>query len=498
MHQDVHHFINGKQSMGCSQDWQPLYDPLTNQVSKRVIYANANDIDFAVQSAKQAFPEWANTTPAKRSQILFRFKRLLDDHTDTLARLVMEEHGKTFTDAQASVQRGIGVVDYACGITHHLVGDYAANVGTGIDCYSLRQPLGVCVGITPFNFPVMIPLWMFPIAIACGNTFILKPSERDPSVAVKLAELMQAAGLPDGVLNVVHGNASAVDALIQHPDVAGVSFVGSTPVAQYIHQTATLAHKRAQAFGGAKNHCIVMPDADIDHAANAILGAAYGSAGERCMAISVVVAVGETTADSLVKKLTQLVPTLQLGSGDESNSQMGPLITKEHLKKVLGFVEQGVKEGAKLVVDGRQKHCKQYPNGNFMGGCLFDAVSPKMTIYQQEIFGPVLCIVRVRDFSEALTLINNNPYGNGTGIFTRDASIAREFSQRVEVGMVGINIPIPVPASQLSFGGWKNSIFADIHMHGAEGVHFYTKLKTVTSTWPTQTHAPEFHLPTGK
>ncbi|MDQ2994880.1 MAG: CoA-acylating methylmalonate-semialdehyde dehydrogenase [Pseudomonadota bacterium] len=494
---DVHHFINGKQTAGTSNNWQPLHDPLTNQIAKRVIYADIADVNNAVDAAKTAFPAWSSTTPAKRSQVLFRYKNLLDQHADVLAQLVMEEHGKTLGDAKASVQRGIAVVEFACGISQHLQTQYSVAVGTNIDGYSLRQPLGVCVGITPFNFPVMIPLWMFPIAIACGNTFVLKPSERDPSVTVKLAELMQAAGLPDGVLNVLHGDKNAVDALITHRDVVAVSSVGSTPVAQHIYQTASLHHKRVQAFGGAKNHALVMPDADLEHAANAIFGAAFGSAGERCMAISVVVAVTGAIADQLVEKLTKLNLTLKIGAGSDPSVSMGPLVTREHWHRVLAHIETGVHEGAKLIIDGRQLKIAPYPDGNFLGACLFDHVTPQMTIYTNEIFGPVLCIVRVDDFAEGLELINNNPYGNGTAIFTADANIAREFSLRVQAGMVGINVPIPVPAGQFSFGGWKNSIFADLHMHGAEGVQFYTKLKTVTATWPSTPHGPEFQIPTG-
>ncbi len=490
MNRDVLHFIDGKQSAGDSGNWQPLRDPLTNQVSKQVIFADSAEVDLAVKSAKKAFPEWANTTPAKRAQILFRFKALLDQHADLLAQIVMEEHGKTLADAKGSVQRGLAVVEFACGIPHHLQTQYCESVGTQIDAYSLRQPLGVCVGITPFNFPVMIPLWMFPIAIACGNTFILKPSERDPSVSLKLAELMQAAGLPDGVLNIIQGDKTAVDALITHPDVAAVSAVGSTPVAQHIQQTAMQHHKRVQAYGGAKNHALVMPDADIQQAANAIFGAAYGSAGERCMAISVAVVVGDSTADELVSRLKTLSTTLKIGAGNDSSVAMGPLVTREHLQRVLSFVDQGISEGAKLIVDGRELKIESYPEGNFMGACLFDHVSPEMSIYTNEIFGPVLCVVRVKTFAQAIDLINNNQYGNGSAIFTADPQIARAFAHQVQTGMVGINIPIPVPAAQFSFGGWKNSIFADLHLHGNEGVQFYTKLKTITQSWFSTQHLP--------
>lgn len=496
MNTDVLHFIDGKQSAGNSGNWQPLRDPLTNQVTKQVIFADSTDVDQAVKSAKKAFPDWANTTPAKRAQVLFRFKALLDQHANLLAQIVMEEHGKTLADAKGSVQRGLAVVEFACGIPHHLQTQYCQSVGTQIDAYSLRQPLGVCVGITPFNFPVMIPLWMFPIAIACGNTFILKPSERDPTVSLKLAELMQAAGLPDGVLNIIQGDKTAVDALITHPDVAAVSAVGSTPVAQHIQQTAIQHHKRVQAFGGAKNHALVMPDADIQQAANAIFGAAYGSAGERCMAISVAVVVGDSTADVLVSSLKALSTTLKIGAGNDPAVSMGPLVTREHLQRVLSFVDQGVSEGAKLIVDGRGFKLESYPEGNFMGACLFDHVTPTMSIYTNEIFGPVLCIIRVKTFSQAIDLINNNQYGNGSAIFTSDPKIAREFAQQVQTGMVGINIPIPVPAAQLSFGGWKNSIYADLDLHGNEGVQFYTKLKTITQTWFSSHKEPEFKIPT--
>jgi malonate-semialdehyde dehydrogenase (acetylating)/methylmalonate-semialdehyde dehydrogenase len=428
---------------------------------------------------------------------MFKFKQLVEAHADELARIITSEHGKVLSDAAGSLARGVENIDFATAIPQLQKGEFSENVGGGIDSYTMRQPLGVCVGITPFNFPAMVPLWMFPLAVSTGNTFILKPSERDPSCGMRLAELAHEAGLPPGVLNVVNGDKEAVEALITHPGVAAVSFVGSTPVAEYIHRTATNHGKRVQALGGAKNHAVVMPDADLDQAADALMGAAYGSAGERCMAISVGVAVGEGVADALVQKLKERLAKLKVLPGTDPKAEMGPLVTKEHLAKVRGYVDQGVKEGATLVVDGRGLKVAGGEWGFFMGGCLFDRVTPEMKIYREEIFGPVLGIVRVQSAEQALKLVNEHEFGNGTAIFTRDGDVAREFANRVQAGMVGINVPIPVPVGYHSFGGWKRSLFGDHSIYGAEGVHFYTRLKTVTSRWPTgASKGPEFVFPT--
>ncbi|MGB5774113.1 MAG: CoA-acylating methylmalonate-semialdehyde dehydrogenase, partial [Sedimenticolaceae bacterium] len=431
--------------------------------------------------------------------VLFRFKELLDRHLDDLAQLVASEHGKVINDARGSVTRGIEVVEFACGAPHLLKGSFSENVGTNVDSHSVRQPVGVCAGITPFNFPAMVPMWMFPMAVACGNTFVLKTSERVPSTALMLAELFSEAGLPPGVFNVVNGDKETVDTLLSHPDVAAVSFVGSTAVAEYVYRTGTHNGKRVQALGGAKNHMVVMPDADLDKATDALMGAAYGSAGERCMAISVAVAVGDETADALIDRLAPRVAALKVGPATDPSAEMGPLITRAHQERVRGYVDLGVEEGAKLVVDGRDIQVPDHPNGFYLGGCLFDDVTSDMRIYQEEIFGPVLVVVRMPDFESALALVNAHEYGNGTAIFTRDGDTARTYASRVQVGMVGVNVPIPVPMAFHSFGGWKRSLFGDIHMHGSEGVHFYTKLKTVTSRWPTGIRAgADFHMPTMK
>lgn len=490
----VNHFINGQIHENTQTRFQSLYNPADGEIIGKVALANKNDVEKAIVSAKAAFSSWSMTTPVNRSRILIKFNSLLNQHLDELAALITQEHGKTLNDAKASIQRGMDVVEYACGIANHLKGAYAQEVGPGIDSYSLRQPLGVCVGITPFNFPAMIALWMFPMAIACGNTFVLKPSEKDPSVSIRIAELIKEAGLPDGVLNVVQGDKEAVDVLLTHPDIKAISFVGSTPVAEYVYKTATQHGKRVQAFGGAKNHCIVMPDADLEQTAEALVGAAFGSAGERCMAISVVVAVGDKVADELIKRMKARIQHLKIGDGKLPDIEMGPLITKQHLEKVKSYVDLGIKEGAELVVDGRHFQSKENPTGFYMGGCLFDKVTPNMRIYREEIFGPVLSIVRANDFATALKLVNEHEYGNGTAIFTRDGETARSFAQQAQVGMIGINVPIPVPAAYHSFGGWKRSLFGDIHMHGPEGVQFYTKLKTVTERWPKGAKA-EFTIP---
>ena len=493
----VGHLIAGKAVVGASGRFGDVFDPATGQVTKRVAFANRQEVDAAVAAAAAAFPGWAATPPARRAKVMFRFKTLLEAHADELAALITSEHGKVLSDAMGSLARGIENVDFATAIPQLQKGEFSDSVGTGMDSYTLRQPLGVCVGITPFNFPAMVPLWMFPLSIACGNTFVLKPSERDPSCGMRLAELAIEAGLPPGVLNVVNGDKEAVEALITHPGVAAVSFVGSTPVAEYIHRTATQHGKRVQALGGAKNHAVVMPDADLDQAADALMGAAYGSAGERCMAISVGVAVGAGVGDALVGKLKARLATLKVRPGTDPKAEMGPLVTREHLAKVTGYVEQGVKEGATLVVDGRGATVEGGEGGFFLGGCLFDHVSSSMRIYREEIFGPVLSVVRVDTAEQALQLVNQHEFGNGTAIFTRDGGVAREFVSRVQAGMVGVNVPIPVPVGYHSFGGWKRSLFGDHSIYGAEGVHFYTRLKTVTARWPSgAAKGPEFVFPT--
>ncbi|MES2217546.1 MAG: CoA-acylating methylmalonate-semialdehyde dehydrogenase [Pseudomonadota bacterium] len=491
---EINHFINGEMFVSQGKA-QSVFNPATGEVNATLHFADEATIELAIKAATAALPAWSATPPVRRARVLFKYKTLLEKNLDELASLITAEHGKTLTDARGSVQRGIEVVELACGVPYLLRGSYAENAATDVDCYSMRQPLGICVGITPFNFPAMIPLWMFPMAVACGNTFILKPSEKDPSCPLRLAELALEAGLPAGVLNVLQGDKTTVEKLITHPKVAAVSFVGSTPVAENIYQTATHHGKRVQAFGGAKNHCIIMPDADIDQAVAALLGAAYGSAGERCMAISAVVAVGNV-ADAFVAKLAPRVRALKIGPGTAADTEMGPLISKEHLQRVKSYVDLGVKEGADLVVDGRDFQLKDYQHGNFMGGCLFDKVTPTMRIYREEIFGPVLVVLRAPDFATALQLVNEHEYGNGTAIFTRDGGIARTFASQVKVGMVGINVPIPVPVAYQPFGGWKRSLFGDIHLHGDEGMRFYTKVKTVTQRWFENPVGTEFTLPT--
>lgn len=491
----VSHFINGNsvQEIGKKID---IHNPANGTIIGQVAIADKDIVNKAVAAAKAAFPDWAATTPLRRSRILFKFKALLEEHTDELAQLVTREHGKTLTDARGSVQRGIDVVEFVCGIPNLLKGTYSEDVAKEMDSYSVRQPLGVCLGITPFNFPAMIPLWMFPMAIACGNTFVLKPSEKDPSCSIRLVELAKKAGLPDGVLNVVQGDKETVQSLITHPDIKAISFVGSTAVAEHVYQTGINHGKRVQAFGGAKNHGVVMPDADLDQAADAIVGAAYGSAGERCMALPVVLVVGDQIADELIEKIKPKVKAMKIGRGDLAETEMGPLIDRAHYEKVKRYVDQGEKEGAKLVIDGRGFKAKGSEEGYFIGASLFDQVKPEMTIYKDEIFGPVLSIVRVNDLNSAIKLINEHEYGNGTAIFTRDGNAARTFANKVQVGMVGINIPIPVPVAYHSFGGWKRSMFGDVHMHGQEGVQFYTKLKTITQKWLKDTSSASFTMPT--
>ena len=481
---ELHHFINGQRVAGESGRYGDIFNPATGELTKRAPYANAAEVRQAVEAALAALPGWSATTPIARARIMFRFKELCEANIDELAELVSTEHGKTLDDSKGSVIRGIEVVEFACGIPHLLRGDYTASVGTGVDGCSMRQPLGVCAGITPFNFPVMVPMWMFPMALACGNTFVLKPSERDPSAPLRLAELMHEAGAPDGVFNVVNGDKEAVDAILTNPDIVAVSSVTSTPVAEYIYQTGCAHNKRVQSLGGAKNHMVVLPDADLDQATDALMGAGYGSAGERCMAISVAVAVGDKVGDALVERLGPRVAGIKIGPYNDPDADMGPLVTKQHLEKVRGYVDLGVEEGAELVVDGRDLTLQGYEEGYFIGGCLFDRVTPGMRIYRDEIFGPVLSVVRTRDYEGALKLVNDNEYGNGVAIFTRDGDAARDFAARANIGMVGVNVPIPVPVAYHSFGGWKRSLFGDVHMHGAEGVRFYTKLKYVTSRWP--------------
>jgi len=489
-------WIDGKHKQAASTRAGEITNPATGRVTGRVPFCNAADIDAAVQSAQRAFPAWRDSPPLRRARILMRFRELLDQNKDQLAALITAEHGKTLADAGGSVQRGIEVVEFAMGIPHLVKGEHSEEVGTGVDCHSLRQPLGVCAGITPFNFPVMVPLWMFPVALACGNTFVLKPSEKVPSASMRMAELLKQAGLPDGVFNVVHGDKEAVDALLNHPGVKALSFVGSTPIAKYIYETAAKNGKRVQALGGAKNHAVVLPDADTEFAADALMGAAYGSAGERCMAISAVVAVGEA-ADPLVAKLKEKASKLKIGPGDGQDMDMGPLVTRAHRDKVASYVDKGVAEGAKLVLDGRGLTVTEYQDGNFLGASLFDHVTTDMTIYKDEIFGPVLVVLRAKTLDDAIRMINANPYANGTAVFTRSGGAARKFEREIEVGMVGINVPIPVPIAFFSFGGWRNSLFGDQHVHGMEGVRFYTRGKVVTSRWPDANALPTgLNMPT--
>jgi len=476
-------WINGEYTESRSSRFGEVTNPALGTVIRQVPLASREDVESAIAAAKAAFPGWRDTPPLRRSRILNKFRELLELHRPELAKLASEEHGKTLEDAAGSVQRGIEVVEFAVGAPHLLKGEHAENVGRGVDCHSMLQPIGVCAGITPFNFPAMVPMWMFPIAIACGNSFILKPSEKVPSCSLRIAELLKEAGLPDGVFNVVPGDKEAVDTLLTHPDVRAVSFVGSTPIAKYIYETAAHHGKRVQALGGAKNHAVVLPDAELDFTADAIMGAAYGSAGERCMAISVVVAVGNV-ADPLLAKLKERAEKLVIGAGDQKGVDMGPVISAPHRDKIVGYINSGVEQGAKLVTDGRSIRVAGYEKGFFVGPTLFDKVTSEMTIYREEIFGPVLIVVRVNSLNEAIKLVNNNAYANGTAIFTGSGAQARRFQNEIEVGMVGINVPIPVPMAFFSFGGWKSSLFGDLHMHGMEGIKFYTRTKAVTTRWP--------------
>ena len=492
------HFIAGRAVAGTSGRSGPVHNPATGELRGSVAYASADETRDAIAAAEAALPAWAATPPLQRARVMFRYKALLEQHAAELAALLTSEHGKVLSDARGELVRGTEVVEFACGIPQLLKSEYTENVGTNVDSWSIRQPVGVCAGITPFNFPAMVPMWMFPVAIACGNTFVLKPSEKDPSVPLRVAELLKEAGLPDGVFNVVNGDREAVDTLLTDPRVEAVSFVGSTPVAEYIYRTASAHGKRVQALGGAKNHMLVMPDADVRNAASALVGAAYGSAGERCMAISVAVAVAGA-GDALVEEVRRQLGELKVASGMEPGADMGPLVTREHLERVRGYVDLGVAEGAQLVVDGRGHRVQGHDGGYFLGPCLFDRVSPAMRIYREEIFGPVLCVVRVPDLASATALVNAHEFGNGTAIFTASGEAARSYAHGVQCGMVGVNVPIPVPMAFHSFGGWKRSLFGPLHVHGPDGVRFYTRLKTVTSRWPTaQREGAQFVMPTMK
>jgi len=494
----VSHYIGGRVVPSSSGRSQPVFNPATGEVARQVALGSADEVKAAIASAKAAFPAWSELPPLRRARVLNKFLQLLNEQRDTLAAMITAEHGKVFTDAQGEVTRGIEIVEFACGAPQLLKTDFTDQVSTGIDNWVLRQPLGVVAGITPFNFPCMVPMWMFPVALACGNTFILKPSERDPSPSLFIADLLKQAGLPDGVFNVVQGDKLAVDTLLEHPDVKAVSFVGSTPIAQYIYETGARHGKRVQALGGAKNHMVVMPDADLDQAVDALIGAAYGSAGERCMAISVAVLVGDV-ADKIVPKLAERAKALKIKNGVELDAEMGPIVTKQALDRIEGYIAKGVEEGAKLVVDGRGHKVPGHENGFFTGGTLFDHVTPEMTIYKEEIFGPVLSCVRAPDFASAVDLVNAHEFGNGVACFTRDGNVAREFSRRIQVGMVGINVPIPVPMAWHGFGGWKKSLFGDMHAYGEEGVRFYTKQKSIMQRWPESTpKGAEFVMPTSK
>jgi malonate-semialdehyde dehydrogenase (acetylating) / methylmalonate-semialdehyde dehydrogenase len=491
----LNHFIDGKLAKGQSGRMGDIFNPATGDVTGQVPLASAGEVQAAIASSAAALPSWMATPPARRTQVLFKFRELLIKNMDELANLLSAEHGKTIQDAKGELGRGLEVVEFSCGIPQALKGEYSENVGSNVDSYTIRQPVGVVAGITPFNFPAMVAMWMYPVAIACGNTFVLKPSERDPSVAIRIAELASKAGLPDGVLNVVNGDKEAVDILLKDKRVSAISFVGSTVIGENIYKTGCAAGKRVQALCGAKNHLVVLPDADMTQTTDALMGAGYGSAGERCMAVSVAIAVGADTANELVNRLEPKIRTLKIGPFSDPNSEMGPVISREALDRIKGYVDSGVQAGAKLVVDGRDITVQGHENGYFIGGCLFDNVTPDMSIYKDEIFGPVLAIVRVNDYEEALRLVNDHEYGNGAAIFTRDGDAARDFSSRAKIGMIGINVPIPVPVAYHSFGGWKRSLFGDHHIHGMEGVRFYTRLKTMTTRWPSGIKdGAEFHF----
>ncbi len=491
----IHNYVNGSLS-SISKDYLSVEDPSTGESIAKVVLSNNDDFKKVIESSKQSHIEWSQTTPLKRSRILSNYKTLIEKNIEELASIVSKEHGKTLADAKGSVTRGLEVVEFACGIPHLLKGDFSQNVGTNIDSWSIRQPLGICAGITPFNFPAMVPMWMYPIAIACGNSFILKPSEKDPSCAIRLAELFTEAGLPNGVFNVIQGDKEVVDLILKNEEISSVSFVGSTPIAKYIYEESARNGKRVQALGGAKNHLLVMPDANVDQAVDGIIGAGYGSAGERCMAISVAVAVGDI-ADELVQKIHLEAQKLKVAPWTDLDSDMGPVISKEHKNKIENYISIGVKEGATLVEDGRNYNIQGYENGYYVGPTLFDNVTKDMTIYKEEIFGPVVSVVRAKTYDEALKLVNDHAFGNGTSIYTSDGEISRHFTTNAKIGMVGVNVPIPVPMAFHSFGGWKQSLFGDHAVHGTEGIHFYTKLKTITSRWPKSIQSgPEFVLPT--
>ncbi|MFT5730187.1 MAG: malonate-semialdehyde dehydrogenase (acetylating)/methylmalonate-semialdehyde dehydrogenase [Desulforhopalus sp.] len=496
----VEHLINGQNVSGVEDRHQDVFNPATGEVTKRVALASKATMEEAISTAEAAFPAWRNTSPAKRAQVMFKLKVLLEEHSETICNMITDEHGKVHDDAMGELTRAIENVEFACGAPQLLKGEHSKNVGTGVDSWSEFQSLGVVAGITPFNFPAMVPFWMWPLAVVCGNTFILKPSEKTPSASLFMGQLALEAGLPAGVLNVVMGDKEAVDTILNDPRVQAVSFVGSTPIAEYIYTTATANGKRVQALGGAKNHGILMPDADIDNAVSAIMGAAYGSCGERCMALPVIVAVGDETGDAVVEKIKTELAVMKVGSGRDAKNDMGPLVSKEHFEKVKGYVDLGVEEGATLVVDGRNIVIEGYENGFFLGGCLFDNVTPEMKIYKDEIFGPVLCIVRVKTQQEAMNLIDSHEYGNGTCIFTRDGESARYFTDNIKVGMVGVNVPLPVPVSYHSFGGWKRSLFGDLSMYGPDGVRFWTRRKTVTQRWPSASmrEGSSFSFPSNK
>lgn len=495
----IGHFIGGKHVAGTSGRKQPIYNPATGEVQGEVSLASADELNAAVENAKSAQAKWAATNPQRRARVFMTFVQLLNDNMDSLAETLSREHGKTIEDAKGDIVRGLEVCEFVIGIPHLSKSEFTEGAGPNIDMYSIRQAVGIGAGITPFNFPAMIPMWMFAPAIACGNAFILKPSERDPSVPIRLAELMIEAGLPAGILNVVNGDKSAVDGILTHPDISAVSFVGSTPIARYVYGTAAMNGKRAQCFGGAKNHMIIMPDADVDQAAQALMGAGYGSAGERCMAISVAVPVGEETANRLIEKLTPMVESLRIGPYTDDKADMGPVVTKEAQARIKSLIDSGVEAGAKLVVDGRDFKLQGYENGYFVGGCLFDHVTPEMDIYKTEIFGPVLSVVRAKTYEEALDLPMRHEYGNGVAIYTRDGDAARDFASRINIGMVGINVPIPVPLAYHSFGGWKSSSFGDLNQHGTDSIKFWTRTKTVTSRWPSGIKdGAEFVMPTMK
>ena len=485
MNPTLSHWINGQAVAGQSGRTSDVFNPAIGEKIAEVPLASVDEVANVVAAAKAAAPEWAAAPPIRRARVIFKFKELIEARMDNFAAIVTREHGKVLSDAAGSITRGLEVLEFACGIPHLVKGEFSESVGTGVDSYSMRQPLGVVAGITPFNFPAMVPMWMFPISLACGNTFILKPSEKDPSAANFMAELLKEAGCPDGVFNVIHGDKVAVDAILEHPDIAAVSFVGSTPIAEYIYATGCAHGKRVQALGGAKNHAIVLPDADLDMTSDALVSAAFGSAGERCMAVSVAVAVGDKVGDALVDSLRPRIEQIKVGPGTDAESEMGPLVSAQHYQKVRGYIDHGVSEGAELVMDGRGLTLQGYENGYYVGPCLFDHVTPEMKIYKEEIFGPVLSVVRAPDYDAAVKMVNDHEFGNGTAIFTRDGDAARDFASKVEIGMVGVNVPIPVPVAYHSFGGWKRSLFGDHNIHGMEGVRFNTKMKTITARWPT-------------